>query len=239
MQKSELLTKLKANFNDSELREICLELEINYEDLSGTSRADKARELILYLERRQRLSELVEICHRLRPNTIWFSSHSTLLSSKEATHRQEAADGGSTKSFDVFLSHNSKDKPSVKRLGIALKERGISVWLDEWELAPGRTWLDALEQIITTCKSAVVCVGEDSIGPWEEPEMQALLRRFVNEKRFGNVVPIIPVLLPGAPLDVKLPIFLEAFTWVDLRGGLKRDKIDSLEWGITGRKPRL
>jgi hypothetical protein len=39
-------------------------------------------------------------------------------------------------SFDVFLSHNSNDKPSVKALGTALKQRGLSVWLDEWELRP-------------------------------------------------------------------------------------------------------
>ena len=34
-------------------------------------------------------------------------------------------------SFDVFLSHNSEDKPEVKALGKALKERELSVWLDE------------------------------------------------------------------------------------------------------------
>ena len=68
--------------------------------------------------------------------------------------------------------------------------------------------------------------------------MQALLRRFVNDKKIGNVVPIIPVLLPGAPDDAKLPLFLEAFTWVDLRRGLTPDGLERLRWGITGQKPR-
>ena len=98
--------------------------------------------------------------------------------------------------FDVFLSHNSKDKPAVKSLGAALKQRGLSVWLDEWELRPGLTWQDALEDIVTGCKSAAVCFGGSGVGPWEDPEMQALLRRFVNDKKIGNIVPIIPVLLP-------------------------------------------
>ncbi len=140
-------------------------------------------------------------------------------------------------SFDVFLSHNSDDKPDVQRLGEALRKRNVTVWLDEWELRPGLPWQDALENIISNCKSAVVCVGSDGIGPWEDPEMKALLRRFVAERKTGNVLPIIPVLLPGAPDDVQLPLFLAEFTWVDLRDGLKRDGLDRLEWGITDVKP--
>ncbi|HIF01003.1 MAG TPA: toll/interleukin-1 receptor domain-containing protein [Fuerstia sp.] len=141
------------------------------------------------------------------------------------------------KLFDVFLSHNSKDKPDVKRVGEALKKRGISVWLDEWELRPGHSWQEGLEHIVTTCKSAAVFVGENRMGPWEDPEMKALLRRFVEEKKSGNVVPVIPILLPNAPDGLKLPLFLEEFTWVDLRDGVKKDGLDRLVWGITGTKP--
>ena len=83
MQKAEFLTKLKTYFSESELREICLELEIDYENLSGMSKADKARELILHLERRERLSELSGICQQLRPNIVWLSSDSALKNPKE------------------------------------------------------------------------------------------------------------------------------------------------------------
>ena len=34
--------------------------------------------------------------------------------------------------YDVFLSHNSKDKPRVRRLAERLKAAGLRVWLDEW-----------------------------------------------------------------------------------------------------------
>ena len=140
--------------------------------------------------------------------------------------------------FDVFLCHNSKDKSALRQLGEALKERGLSVWLDEWELIPGRPWQDALEDIITTCRCAAVCVGKNGLGPWEQPEMLALLRRFVNEKKRGKNVPIIPVLLPGVPADVALPIFLEAYMWVDLRSGFSEEGLNQIQWGITGVKPR-
>jgi tetratricopeptide (TPR) repeat protein len=147
------------------------------------------------------------------------------------------AEMGDTTVFDVFLSHNSQEKPVVRRLGEALKKRGLTVWLDEWELRPGLPWQDALEEIIGKCRSAAVCVGENGIGPWEDPEMKALLRRFVDDRKRGQVVPIIPVLLPGAPGDVRLPTFLNEFSWVDLRAGMTKDQLDRMQWGITGTKP--
>ena len=135
-------------------------------------------------------------------------------------------------SFDVFLSHNSKDKENVRQIGEALKERGLKVWLDEWELAPGRPWQDAIEEIIRTTNSAMVVVGKDGFGPWEESEMRACLNQFVNRH-----LPVIPVLLPGAAKEPDLPIFLQSLTWVDLRNGLTKDRLDRLIWGITGKKP--
>jgi hypothetical protein len=134
--------------------------------------------------------------------------------------------------FNVFLSHNSKDKPVVRQLGELLKKRGLTVWLDEWELAPGQPWQQQLEQIITTTQSAAVLVGADGLGPWEEPEMRACLAEFVNRK-----LPVIPVLLPDAPDKPTLPLFLKAFTWVDFRGGITNEALNRLQWGITGIKP--
>lgn len=134
--------------------------------------------------------------------------------------------------FDVFLSHNSKEKPIVRQLADAMKSRGFNVWLDEWELIPGRPWQEALEEIIQTTKAAAVLVGADGLGPWETPEMRACLSEFVDRH-----LPVIPVLLPGAQHQPSLPLFLKQFTWVDFRGGLTKEGLDRLEWGITGKKP--
>ena len=134
--------------------------------------------------------------------------------------------------FNVFLSHNSKDKPAVRQIAEMLKQRGLKVWLDEWELIPGRPWQEALEEIIQTTRTAAVLVGKDGLGPWEIPEMRGCLSEFVNRK-----LPVIPVLLPNASKQPDLPLFLKQFTWVDLRSGLTKDGLDQLEWGITGVKP--
>ncbi|MCP4583574.1 MAG: toll/interleukin-1 receptor domain-containing protein [candidate division Zixibacteria bacterium] len=135
--------------------------------------------------------------------------------------------------FDVFLSHNSKDKPAIRKLGEMLKEKGIKVWLDEWELAPGRLWQEKVEKIIKTAKSAAIVVGSDGIGPWENVEMRGSLTEFVKRK-----IPVIPVLLPGAPEESDLPLFLNEFTRVDLRDGITDEGINRIIWGITGKKPK-
>ena len=134
--------------------------------------------------------------------------------------------------FDVFLSHNGREKPAVKKIGEALKARGLKPWLDEWELVPGRPWQEALEEIILEVRSCAVFVGRDGLGPWEIPEMRAALSESV--RRGASV---IPVLLPGASQRPMLPLFLTQYTWVDFRGGVSQDVMDRLEWGVTGVKP--
>ena len=110
-----------------------------------------------------------------------------------------------TTSFDVFLSHNSSDKPTVIRLAEALKDRGLRPWLDVWDLQPGLPWQKALEEIIETVPAAAVLVGGDGLGPWEESEMRACLSEYVKRE-----LPVIPVLLPGTPRKPKLPPFPRA-----------------------------
>lgn len=133
--------------------------------------------------------------------------------------------------FDVFLCHNSADKPAVKRLGEGLKARGLLPWLDEWELPPGQAWQELLERQIQRIGSAAVCIGPAGISPWHQQEMRGFISEFVDRR-----VPVIPVLLPGAPAQPELPLFLRQFTWVDFRRD-DPDPFDQIVWGITGRRP--
>ncbi len=132
--------------------------------------------------------------------------------------------------FDVFLCHNDKDKPEVKKIAELLKKRGILPWLDEWEARPGFPWQRLLEEQIEQIKSAVVFVGKDGVGPWQQLEIEALLREFANRG-----CPVIPVLLENASAEPKLPLFLRGMTWVDFR---KHEPVPlkQLIWGITGKR---
>jgi TIR domain/CHAT domain len=133
--------------------------------------------------------------------------------------------------FDVFLCHNTDDKPAVKRIGEQLKRQGLLPWLDEWELPPGVPWQQQLEVQIVAIRAAAVFVGRAGIGPWQQEELAALLSEFHRRK-----CPVIPVLLPDAPAQPRLPIFLSERTWVDFRIA-DPDPLGRLIWGITGRRP--
>jgi adenylate cyclase len=62
---------ITSRFNDGELRTLCFDLGVAYDDLPGEGKADKARELIAYLERRERIPELISVGKELRPDISW------------------------------------------------------------------------------------------------------------------------------------------------------------------------
>ena len=138
-----------------------------------------------------------------------------------------------TEQFDVFLCHNSEDKPQVKEIGEKLKEYSLKPWLDIWELRPGHSWQDILEEKIEEIHAAAVFVGKNGFGPWQKQELKAYLREFVNRN-----CPVIPILLSDTPEKPQLPLFLRGLTWVDFRTS-DPDPMNQLIWGITGKKPQL
>ena len=66
-----LQRQIVAHFGENELQQLCFELELNYEDLEGGTRTDKARELIQHFERRNEVAKLVAACAKARPGVDW------------------------------------------------------------------------------------------------------------------------------------------------------------------------
>jgi GAF domain-containing protein len=67
-QQMKLHRVLSRHFSYDELHNLCLDLGVPFENLPGTSRDAKARELVLYLQRRGRILELFKQIRLLRPN---------------------------------------------------------------------------------------------------------------------------------------------------------------------------
>ena len=138
--------------------------------------------------------------------------------------------------YDVFLSHNSQNKPAVEQLAKRLvDEAGITLFLDKWNLIPGNPWQEELETALRQSRTVAVFLGPQGISPWENEEMRAALARRATDKARR----VIPVLLPGAVKDDSaLPDFLQRLTWVDFHQGIDdADAFRRLVAGIRGEPP--
>jgi hypothetical protein len=67
----ELRGILDEYFGEEDLKTLCFDLGVEYDDLPALGRAHKARELIVYMGRCGRLAELVKMGIKLRPNAVW------------------------------------------------------------------------------------------------------------------------------------------------------------------------
>ena len=66
-----LRDELARRFTKEELRSLCFDLGVDYDDLPSPTKTGQAQDLILHLERSDRLAELVALCRRLRPTAKW------------------------------------------------------------------------------------------------------------------------------------------------------------------------
>jgi WD40 repeat protein/ABC-type Fe3+/spermidine/putrescine transport system ATPase subunit len=129
------------------------------------------------------------------------------------------SDAEALRVFDVFLSHNSREKTVVERIAERLKREGVEPWLDKWCLTPGGDWQDELAEGLRRASSCAVFIGPCGIGNWERLELKLATQRMANDRDFHVFLVLLPDL--PEPFDTSsLPPFLSTRTWVDLRKGV-------------------
>jgi Domain of unknown function (DUF1883)/TIR domain len=91
----------------------------------------------------------------------------------------EALDG---RTFDVFISHASEDKHEVVRpLANALREGGLSVWYDEFELRIGDSLRRKIDRGLASSRFGVVILSRSFFGRgWPEYELDGLVTRTIS-----------------------------------------------------------
>ena len=139
--------------------------------------------------------------------------------------------------FDIFLSHNSADKPVVEEIAHKLKRAGLNPWLDKWYLVPGKTFQTGLADALRNSATCAVFIGPKGVGDWSREEVLVAQDRAAKEAGYR----LIPILLPGVddPFDYsKLPPSLTQRTWVDFRVGLDDERtLRALVNAIRGKPP--
>jgi GTPase SAR1 family protein len=135
--------------------------------------------------------------------------------------------------YDVFLCYNRKDSKAVDTIYRQLREHKVRPWLDAHDLRPGDAWLDEIEKLIGSVKTAAVFFSSGRAGRVQDMEIRALLRMFADHK-----VRIIPILLPGAGERPDWSAFLDDFQWVDFQKS-DPEPLSQLLFGITGMHSQI
>jgi small GTP-binding protein len=107
--------------------------------------------------------------------------------------------------YDVFLSHSVKDKAVVRPLAERLRQDGLKVWFDEWEIKPGDSIPAKIEDGLERSRVLVLCMSAQAFGSgWAQLEAGTFrFRDPLNQHRR-----FIPLRLDDAPIKGSLAQFL-------------------------------
>ena len=106
----------------------------------------------------------------------------------------------SSRTYDVFLSYNTRDHQAVERIGKWLEDHEMTCFMDRWYLVPGTPWPVSLEQALDRSKAVVIFLGPGEMGRWQQREQHLALDRQTLAK-----LPVVPVLLPAGALAQEQP----------------------------------
>lgn len=110
----------------------------------------------------------------------------------------------------AFLSHSTKDKPFVRKLGQHLGQHGINVWIDEAEIKVGQSLISTIADAIETVDFVIAVISLNSVGStWVQKELQwAMTKELLSDR-----IVILPVVID----DCTIPFFLRDKLYADLR----------------------
>ncbi len=137
--------------------------------------------------------------------------------------------------FDVFLAHNSIDKPFVKDIAKRLRRSRFKPWLDEEAILPGQIIQEEIQKIIPRIKAAAFFIGKYGLGRWQKVELRSLYTQCVEKG-----ITVIPVLLPDAGKFPPELIFLKEHKWVRFTTGIEDKKaLEELKLAIRQQRQKI
>lgn len=136
----------------------------------------------------------------------------------------------------VFLSHASEDKERfVIGFATRLREKGVDVWLDKWEMYPGDSLVDKIfEEGLKNAQAVIIVLSRNSINKrWVREELNTGLIKRINDNS-----KLIPVVID----DCEVPYSLRSTVWQKISNLDSYDsELDRIIMSIYGQteKPPL
>ncbi len=108
-----------------------------------------------------------------------------------------------------FLSYSHQDRDFAEQIARELRDKGVDVWLDKWEIQPGDSLIQKIfSEGLHGCDVFLVLLSPASVASnWVRQELDAAMIR-----KIEGITRIIPVIKEKC----ELPAPLRALLWVDL-----------------------
>jgi hypothetical protein len=208
---SDLLAQIRdlihQHFDREEYHDLCFRLGVNYDDLRGERLQAQIRDLVLQINRQDRLDDLLSFCAHLRPNVAWpelaqpvaLDPTPTTLTAPERNPRQ------------IFLSHARQDAEFAHQLAADLRHQGWEIWIAPDSIRPGESWVNAINRGLVECGIFLLVLSPEAVNSkWVHSETNAA----IGLQHQGEIRLI--------PLDVRAvnaPPLWRAYQWVSFRDG--------------------
>lgn len=132
--------------------------------------------------------------------------------------------------MQVFLSHNSEDKPIVEKIGEFLEANGVTAWIDKWRMSPGDSLIEKIGEALDKSEKLVVFLSPDSVDSnWVKQEVATGKIMELAEEKGVGINFIIPVLLRPC----KIPWFLKDKVYANFSDKSFEAACDELLRGIN------
>ena len=125
---------------------------------------------------------------------------------RSESHKQKFRDAKEEltgKKDEVFICYSREQKKFALKLAQELKDHGVKIWIDLWNLEPGENFDVAIDKALYRCDKLLAIVSKASV---ESDEVSAEIRLALDERK-----PIVPVKYE----DCKMPRHLRVKQYID------------------------
>lgn len=123
-------------------------------------------------------------------------------------------------SFTVFISYARIDSDFAHKIIDALKQHGITTWIDESSIQPGEDWFTRIGQAVKDCQMMLVILSPNSMNSkWVKRELKFADRQ---QKR------VLPLLQAPCSLPPDLELIIGDLQWADFTKGDFEKNLSSL-----------
>jgi formylglycine-generating enzyme required for sulfatase activity len=200
---------IHRHFDLEEFRDLCFRLGLGYDDLRGDNLPGRIRDLVLRLNREQRLDDLLTFCAHLRPAVDWPD-----LSLEVALDPTPAAFVVPVRNpRQIFFSHARQDTDFARRLAADLRRFGWEVWIAPDSIRPGEKWVDAINRGLAESGVFLLALTPDAVNSkWVHSETNVAIGL-----EHDDIIRFIP-------LDVRpaaVPPLWRSYQWIPFREGFE------------------